>query len=175
MKIFIYISLLAQLIFAMHLCSNEVSDCVIRFNRLNDSGDDIEEVTISGKAAVELRERLKEIYKTTAVESDEDREEIIKKATHGLGEILDKNGTFRYHIETEMFVTMVFVGDEDRESEEEMVYYYITINCGPKGDYVAMAYVNDDNPHKLSYNDALILKQAGLDLHLDLEHIYELK
>lgn len=175
MKTLIHICLLAQLIFAIHLCANEVSDCVIHFNRTNNSGDDTEEVTISGKAAVELRDRLKEIYETTPIETDEDRHETIAKAMEGLGEPLDENGAFRYHIETEMFVTMVFIYDEDTKSREKPISYYITINCHPKGDYIAIVHEDDSDPHKLSYKDVLMLKQAGLDLHLDLEFIYGLE
>lgn len=175
MKPLIHICLLAQLIFAVHLCANEVSDCIIHFERTNISGDDTEEVMLSGMAAVKLRERLKEIYETTPIETAEDKREAIAAATEGMGELLDENGAFRYHIQTEMFVTMVFIYDEDSKSREEPISYSITINCHPKGDYIAIEHEDDKYPHKLSYKDALMLREAGLDLHLDLEFIYGLE
>lgn len=175
MKTLIRICLWVQLIFAIHLCANEVSDCVISFDRINNSGDDKEEVTISGMAAVELRDRLKEIYETAPIETDEDKREAIAAAMKDSGELLDENGAFRYHIETDMCVTMVFIHDGDSKGGEEPISYYITINCHPKGDYIAIERDGDHNPHKLSYKDALMLRQAGLDLHLDLEFIYGLE
>ena len=174
MKTLIHLCLLGQLIFAIHLCANEVSDCVIHFDRTNESGDDQEEVTLSGKAAVVLRDRLKEIYETAPIETDEDRSEATEAATDGLGNPLDENEALRYHVTTDMYVSMVYIYDEDSKSREEPISYYISINSHPEGDYIAIAHEDDDNPHKLSYKDALMLRQAGLDLHLDLEFIYGL-